>query len=209
MSSFEELSSPEYGSDNQAFIGLVNEISFAVDDAFDEMGKQRLSKGRAITELIQIDTHSIEGEELFSVLLTESGGKPEIGSEKVRILARPSRDYSSLSEAIDSLHEDHSVLPFQSDSFFIAHQARDGEWRYSRVDEAGIYPWRPQIKDKQADMTDDPFVSIDILELLNKSETPAERVERLKRDRQMRQLDIAYARYLIAKINEWPVVPQN
>lgn len=214
MSGFEEISNPELQPENQVFIDLVEQIEISVDDAFDESLRQihpsdGEDKSKSIVELIQFDTHSLAGERVFSILKTESGGKPDRGVEKIRALARPSRPFESVREAVESTLKPNVAVPYRADSFYIAHQMRDGDWRYSRVDNDGIYPWMPQLRDIHSNAEHLSLENINILEAIQDASHPASRAQEEMRQKQLRQLDKAYALELIAKLDQWPVIPQN
>lgn len=210
MSSFDESRNFELGPDSPVFVDLVDQLGFVVDDAFnDSLRSYRADKPqKSVVDLVQIDTHSLVDEKLFSVLLTESGGKPDYGVEKIRVLARMNDEYSSVREAVASLLEDYSTLPYKTDSYFVAHQSKSGEWRYSRIDEQGIHAWLPNLSDLHSEVEyslDDIDIMSAIEEATMQSSTTQDRVSK----RQLRQLDRAYAEELIVKLDEWAIVPQN
>lgn len=211
MSTFDEFRSPEIGPEGSPFVDLVDQLGFVVDDAFnDSLNNYRFGRtGKSVVELVQMDTHSLEDEKLFSVLLTESGGKAEVGVEKIRVLARRNGNFNTVRQAVESLLDDYSTLPYITDGYFIEHQNKDGEWRYSRVDEQGIHSWLPNLKDIRNTDIEFSLEDVNIFDALKNATELMHQPDYQKQLKQLRQLDEAYARELIAKLDECAIVPQN
>lgn len=191
-----------YEHDPSVYKDLVDQITFALDDAFTSISANE--GRRAFAEFVQADTHSIRDTILLSALLTDNGGKPDRGVEKIRVLARPLNEEQTVTELAEHMAEGHGLV-FQTNEFFIAHQSKAGEWRYSRVDEKGIYPWVPYLKDVTQNEQMVEFTHTNILDAIEIAASHSNLAEK----RQMLQLDYAYAKELIAKIADWPLVPQN
>lgn len=210
MSSFDESRNFESGPENPVFVDLVDQLGFVVDDAFnDSLRNYRTDKPqKSVVDLVQIDTHSLVDERLFSVLLTESGGKPDYGVEKIRVLARMNGEFDSVREAVTSLLDDYSTLPYKTDSYFVAHQSKLGEWRYSRIDEQGIHAWLPNLSDLHSEV-EYSLEDIDIMSAIEEATSEESRSLNRSNRRQLKQLDEAYAKELIAKLDEWAIIPQN
>lgn len=212
------MNDPEFEPNNQIFVDLVDSITYVVDDAFYvtslHLESSRTPTGNNIStvELIQFDTKSSQDEVLFSVLLSENGGKAPKGVEKIRILASQNGKYESIVDASELLQKDSAQLPYKTNSFFIAHQSREGDWRYCRIDDSGIYPWMPYLQEHL--LEDQLTVSlddVDILEAISKAGHPSFKMhpDRLAHEEQVKQLDMAYAEELIEKLDSWTIIPQN
>jgi len=184
--------------DPEVYKDLLDQITYAFDDAFS--GSEAQEGKRTSAEFIQTDTYSIRDADLISALLTENGGKPDIGVEKIRILARTKDKSMDLGQIMEKMH-DPDNLPFDSKEYFIEHQNQNGEKRFSRVDEKGIYPWVPYLRDIVENNQEYDFAEQDIIEAILHS-------PRFK-DVRLEELDYNYAKELIEKIAGWPLVPQN
>lgn len=192
----------EFESDSLVYRDLKDYITYVLDDAFDSVRQQQ---GRGIAEFVQVDTRSY-AIPLFSVLLTESAGKPDIGVEKIRLMAVPRHSDVSIEEAA-GIMEDADMLAFKTDQFFIAHQSRNGERQFYRVDDNGIYAWVPKLQD----LTEENILTLSDSMTVEDFEGDQQLGDQIQTDmeRNMEQLDISYAKELIAKIDLWPIVPQN
>ncbi len=209
MSAFETSPNFEQEPNNTVFADLIDQATYVLDDAFNDSIPNKFARSaRSIIELVQIDTSSLEGERLFSVLLTESGGKANYGVEMIRVLARPNGSFNSVGEAVDFFGRDYSSLPFMTGEYFVAHCNREGEWRYSRIDDQGVHPWLPNLKDLSGE-ANSTLEGVDIMKAILQGADPIRQQEEYERRRVLRLLDEAYAYELIDKLDNWPIVPQN
>lgn len=188
----------EFESDDLVYKDLKDYIAYTMDDAFESVREQQ---GRGIAEFVQIDTHSY-ALPLFSVLLTASAGNPDRGVEKIRIMALPRNPDISVEEAAGIMQE-ADTLPFETDQFFIGHQSDNGERRYCRVDDNGIYAWTPKLQDVSEETSPLLIEGMSVVDFLGDHQS----ANQISQD--MERLDIAYAKELISKIDQWPIVPQN
>lgn len=194
---------PEYDPGKEIYSDLTEYITYVFDDAFD-LQYQQGDKG--YVEYIRIDTHSI-GQPLFSTLLSESGGKPDKGAETLRLLARPISPEVTVHEAAEQM-EDPDALVFQHNEFFVINQDRTGTKSYFRVDDNGIYPWVPKLKDLLLD-EQNPEYEIndeDILDFLSSTGISREDFEQQK---SLERIDRQEAEIIIGKIDQWSIIPQN
>ena len=196
----ENDSLPENNPDKLIYRDLVDHLTYAFDDAFASVRSQ---KGRGIAEFVQVDTHSLRYDNAFSILLTESGGKPDRGVEKLRLLARPTRPDVNVEEAAAVMGEAEELV-FRTDEYFIAHQSRNGEFRFCRVDEEGIYPWIPSLQDIVQDGDQLTFDELSIVEFLRR---PTQ--QDIQLDQDFNKINITYAKELVEKVDQWLLVPQN
>lgn len=202
MSSFEKEHNSEFRPDDQIFMDLTDQITYLFDDAFARM----LDNGRGLAEFVQIDTFSQPEMKMYSVLLSENGGKAKTGIEQLRISAYKKGEHSGVAEAAYSMIEEGSNLAFDSSQYFISHKSMSGEWRYSRVDDLGISPWVPNLKD----------LTIGDLALFNELNfeegswpTQSQKPKFVINQQRLHQIDVAYAEELITKINKWFFIPNN
>lgn len=195
-----DLPPAEREPDKLVYEDLGDEITYAFAEAFESV---RAYSGRARAEFVQA-VESLTDSRMFSVLLTESGGKPDKGVEKIRLLARPVHPETTVEYAAGVM-EVGDELPFSTYEFFMAHQNRSGDYRFSRVDKTGIYPWLPQLREtSQGEQTSLSFDEVSILDFLRRPDTISEVDQEISG-----LIDEEYAKELIGKIAKWEIVPQN
>lgn len=200
--------SGEFSPDNnKVFEDLADSIAYVFDDALNEeaerlyRNQQSNMEGRtgATVEFVQKDVHSLGGIPSLTVLLTESGGKPERGTEKIRLYARATDNYQYIADAAEANQSEGGRLAYFTNEFFIAHQKVTGEWSYSRIDDTTITPWVPAlVSAPQQPLAED----LDIIEALGSRISSIE-------DEELEVVNRRYAIELIDKIDSWQIVPQN
>ncbi len=211
MTSIEGGSSPEFYPD---YIDLLSTIAIVFDEAFLEMGRDR---GRGRADWVQVDTMSSESP-MYSVLLSPTGGKPEAGSEMIRLMARPNPKLADLNitdieqVAAWMFNNDTGELAYDTSAFFVEHRLDDGSKKYHVVTEQGFKPWLPSYQASRslgelAMPTD--FSVEDIVQA-----KPAREDQNSEKMKKLAAADRKYARELKNKISpdsrdQWFLVPQN
>lgn len=210
MSFFDLEHNPENLPDNQVFIDLTDQITYVFDDAFDRM----LENGRGLAEFVYIDSYSIYDQELYGILLSENGGKVESGAEQINILAYKNGNFENIQDAAKSMLIDGNGLAYKSDQYFIAHKSRSGESKFIKVDDNGIYPWLPHLNDllfKDITCVDELIIDQGQIQFEGENNEPdiTQSAETKMQKKQLRQLDVEYAKELIDKLENWFFIPNN
>jgi hypothetical protein len=118
---------------------LLSQASYWVSRAFESMS---VNGPHVTVDLVQIDNSTIEGINLFSVLLTEKGGKGD-SVERIRLLAFPSDPLaaSDLRYAAQVVSVE-GELPFKTDKFIIEHTvplpSGNTDYRLSQLTPKGL-----------------------------------------------------------------------
>ena len=205
MSEAEDLPIPEREPNENPYTDFLDEATYLITLAFEEMKKGAASRGMA--KFITLDTQSLEDETLYSALISKTGVRAEKGVEMIYVEALPKDSAKPLEEAVASIYSEDEDLPIRTDRFYIRHFMPDGTVRNSWVDENGIHPWLLHGDILEADEVPAPdeveSIDFNILDLLNGVLPPFEGDEPLS--------DMMYAFELTFKIasTEWPLVPQN
>lgn len=213
MSIYERQPNPELEPDKQVFVDLKDGIMFAVNEAFEKTLEQYSEidgndQLKMTAEIIKFDDHLFD-EKVFSILLAEATENSLRVAEKIRIFAYPSQQFETIRQSSQSLLSDSGVSPYETSVFFIDHQIQTGDHRYSRVDEDGIYPWVPKLRDIQLQENSFLLEDLDLILPNKESATPEQHNGAYIIRHQLSQLDKAYALELIAKIGSWPLTSQN
>lgn len=202
MINYEPNSYGEFEADKSVYRDLLYQMTFLIDDAFEAQRLVGYGKDD-VAEFMQEDTHSYI-KPLYSVLLTESGDKSDIGTEEIRVLAEPRYKDMSIEEAAIKMYEADGLV-YNTEQFFVVHKFIGGDKRYCRADDSGIYPWQPKLQDIFIDDGINLNIDFTIEEFLPKIIT----AEQKQLESNLERLDIAYAKELIDKLDQWSITTQN
>ena len=205
MSSAENLPLPEREPNENPYSELLDEGTYLINQAFEEM--KAGASGRGMAKFITLDTDSFENEALYSALISKTGVRAETGVEMIYVKAFPKDSTKSLDEIMDAIYGEDEDLPIRTERLYIQHYMPDGTVRNSWVDENGIHPWLLHgdvlETDEITDIHEVEMIDFSILDLFATDSLQPEEDQSLS--------DMMYAFDLTYKFSsaEWHIMPQN